>query len=209
MILGEGIVNNFGKRVLVPVLTIDGLSGAGKTCIASQIATDLGWQVLYSGIYYRFLAYCYLNMQFGVDGSTFINAQVRAQLNRLICRVNQYGDIVVLLGNQDLSQDFASEEVAEAASKLATNRSVRQQLLSIQRCAAKPPGLVAEGRDMGRVVFPRADLRVYLTASDAVRIQRRFNQLNRRGNTAKISQIAKLQASVMQETGSMLNKFLV
>ena len=178
----------------MPILTIDGLSGTGKTCIASQIAADLGWQVLYSDCYYRFLAYCYLNMRFGIDQDYTISAAVRADLFQLSCRVNQFGDVVILLGNQDLSQDLSSEEVAVEAVRIAMKKCVRTQLITMQRCVVRLPGLVAEGHDMGRVVFPQADLRVYLTASDAVRVQRRFNQLNRGGNTAKIHEIAELQA---------------
>lgn len=177
----------------IPILTIDGLSGTGKTSIASQIATELGWNVLYSGTFYRYLALCKLNMKFGLDDDYLIDSELRANLGRLTCRVSQCGDVVVLLGNEDLSQWFSSEEVGREASFLAGIKAIRSQLLSIQRALARKPGLIAEGRDMGRIVFPGANLKVILTADEEVRVQRRFNQLNRCGNTVKIDQVALMQ----------------
>lgn len=177
----------------IPILTIDGLSGTGKTSIASQVAIELGWNVLYSGLFYRYLALSKLNMKFGLDGDYLINSELRSNLGRLTCRVSQIGEVVVLLGNDDLSQWFSSEEVGREASFLAGIKSIRTQLLSIQRAMARKPGLVAEGRDMGRTVFPGANLKVILTADEEVRVQRRFNQLNRCGNTVKIDQVALMQ----------------
>lgn len=206
---------SYEKMDQVPVLTIDGLSGTGKTSIASQIACELRWQVLYSGFLYRYLAYAKQNMLFGVNGSYQISACLREQLSSLSCRVNQNGDVIVLLENEDLSQVLASEDVGRDASHLAGIQEIRQQLLSIQRSMAKAPGLVAEGRDMARVVFPGATLKVTLVADEEVRIQRRFNQLNRCGNSVKIDQVALMQTArdardkqqayrQLKETGSQL-----
>ena len=186
---------SYEKMEQVPVLTIDGLSGTGKTSIASQIACELRWQVLYSGFLYRYLAYAKQNMLFGVDGSYQISVFLREQLSGLSCRVNQNGDVIVLLENEDLSHVLASEDVGREASHLAGIQDIRQQLLSIQRSMAKAPGLVAEGRDMARVVFPGAILKVTLVAEEEVRIQRRFNQLNRCGNNVKIDQVALMQTA--------------
>ena len=124
---------SYEKMDQVPVLTIDGLSGTGKTSIASQIACELRWQVLYSGFLYRYLAYAKQNMLFGVNGSYQISACLREQLSSLSCRVNQNGDVIVLLENEDLSQVLASEDVGRDASHLAGIQEIRQQLLSIQR----------------------------------------------------------------------------
>ena len=182
------------KQAVVPIMTLDGLSGTGKTSIASQLALDLGWRVLYSGLFYRYLAYCKLNMRFAASDDYLIDPIIKLELTNLTCRVAQSGDVIVLAGNQDLSQLLSSEEVGRQASQLAGIPIIREQLLAVQRQAACAPGLVAEGRDMGRVVFPDALLKVYLTADEEVRIQRRFNQLNRCGNNVKMSDLALMQS---------------
>jgi cytidylate kinase len=176
----------------VPVLTIDGLSGTGKTTVAAQIAQELGWHVLFSGTLYRYLAYV-RSGRIIADDDYLLGGDILSDLSRLSCRVSQYGDLIVLLGNENLTKLLHTEEIAKQASELAGCQKIRKQLLSIQRMLAKSPGLVAEGRDMGRVVFPGATLKVYLTADEEVRVQRRFNQLNRTGNDVKIAQIADLQ----------------
>lgn len=182
------------QQQVFPIVTLDGLSGTGKTSIASQLALDLGWKVLYSGLLYRYLAYCKLNMRFALSGDYLIDPVIQLELCHLTCRVTQSGDVIVLAGNEDLSHLLSCEEVGREASKLAGISLIREQLLSVQRQAAFSPGLVAEGRDMGRVVFPDALLKVYLTADAEVRIQRRFNQLNRCGNNVKMSDLALMQS---------------
>ena len=179
----------------VPVLTIDGLSGTGKTSIASQIASELRWGVLYSGFLYRYLALAKQNMQFAQQGVYQFDASLRKRLLGLACRVNQNGDVIVLLENEDLSQKLATEDIGREASYLAGIQVIRDQLLAIQRSMARAPGLVAEGRDMARVVFPGATLKVYLQADEEVRVQRRYNQLNRGGNSVKIDQVALMQSA--------------
>ncbi len=179
----------------VPVVTIDGLSGTGKTSIASQIASELRWSVLYSGFLYRYLAFEKQNMRFAIDDNHQLNNALRQRLSNLSCRVNQNGDVIVLLENEDLSQFLATEDIGKEAAKLAGIQVIRDQLLSIQRSMAKAPGLIAEGRDMARVVFPGATLKVFLEADEEVRIQRRFNQLNRCGNNVKIDQVALMQTA--------------
>ena len=177
----------------IPVLTIDGLSGTGKTSITSQIASELRWNVLYSGFLYRYLGYAKQQMRYAKDDDYAISPELRQELSALSCRVNQAGEVIILLENENLSHCLATEEIGKEASHLAGIQSIRKQLLSIQRSMAKAPGLVAEGRDMGRVVFPGANLKVYLIADEEVRVQRRYNQLNRRGNNVKIDQVAHMQ----------------
>ena len=178
----------------LPVLTIDGLSGTGKTSITSQIALDLGWRALYSGLFYRYLAHCQLAGRFMVKGETTVNHVLQLELTNLTCRVSQSGEVIVLAANEDLTQRLSSEEVGRTASELAGITEIREQLLAVQRSALIAPGLVAEGRDMGRVVFPEATLKVYLTADEEVRVQRRYNQLNRCGNDVKIADVAQMQS---------------
>ena len=178
----------------LPVLTIDGLSGTGKTSITSQIALDLGWRALYSGLFYRYLAHCQLTGRFMVKGDTTVNHVLQLELTNLTCRVSQSGEVIVLAANEDLTQRLSTEEVGRTASELAGITEIREQLLAVQRSALIAPGLVAEGRDMGRVVFPEATLKVYLTADEEVRVQRRYNQLNRCGNDVKIADVAQMQS---------------
>ena len=178
----------------LPVLTIDGLSGTGKTSITSQIALDLGWRALYSGLFYRYLAHCQLAGRFMVKGETTVNHVLQLELTNLTCRVSQSGEVIVLAANEDLTQRLSTEEVGRTASELAGITEIREQLLAVQRSALIAPGLVAEGRDMGRVVFPEATLKVYLTADEEVRVQRRYNQLNRCGNDVKIADVAQMQS---------------
>ena len=177
----------------VPLLTLDGLSGTGKTSIASQISLDLQWNVLYSGLFYRYLAYCKHQGRFACGDDLVISSSLGLELIHLVCRVNQAGEMTVLAGNQNLSRILSSEDIGREASVLASYPSIRQQLLLVQRSAHRAPGLVAEGRDMGRVVFPQAQLKVYLVADEEVRVQRRYNQLNRGGNDVKIADVATLQ----------------
>lgn len=178
----------------LPVLTIDGLSGTGKTSITSQIALDIGWRALYSGLFYRYLAHCQLGGRFMVNGDVTVNRILELELTNLTCRVSQSGEVTVLAANENLTQRLSSEEVGRSASELAAITEIRSQLLDVQRSALIAPGLVAEGRDMGRVVFPDAVLKVYLTADEEVRVQRRFNQLNRCGNDVKIADVAQMQS---------------
>ncbi|HAV93392.1 MAG: cytidylate kinase [Legionellales bacterium] len=179
----------------VPILTIDGLSGTGKTSITSQIASDLGWRALYSGLFYRYLAHCQLKQRYSVHNGVEISHVIQLELTNLTCRVNPAGEVTVLAGNQNLSHILSSETVGRAASILAGNQAIREQLLNVQRGALISPGLVAEGRDMGRVVFPDATLKIFLSADEEVRVQRRYNQLNRCGNDVKIADVAMMQAS--------------
>ena len=178
----------------VPIITIDGLGGSGKTSIASQLASELGWYVLYSGLFYRYLAYCQKNMTFAIHGDYEISDSLRDSLLNLRCRVNQSGDVVCLLANEDLSMVLSSESIGRDASLLAGIPRIREQLLGIQRQFVRPPGLIAEGRDMARVVFPSALVSIYLFADEEVRVQRRFRQLNRCGNDVKIDQVALMQS---------------
>ena len=178
----------------IPIITIDGLGGSGKTSVASQLASDLGWHVLYSGLLYRYLAYCQKNMRFAMFGDHQISGELRDSLLNLRCRVNQSGDLVCLLANEDLSAVLSTESVARDASLLAGIPQIRQQLLEIQHRFVRAPGLIAEGRDMARVVFPSALVSIYLFADEEVRVQRRFIQLNRCGNDVKIDQVALMQS---------------
>lgn len=159
----------------IPVITIDGPAGSGKGTIAQRIAKELGWIILDSGALYRLVAYAALEA-----GCSFDDESGLAEIARNLPVTFQAQDnniVLVLLSGVDVSKAIRSETAGEAASKVAAVISVREALLQRQRDFVEMPGLVADGRDMGTVVFPNASLKVYLTASAEVRAQRRLKQL--------------------------------
>jgi len=159
----------------IPVITIDGPAGSGKGTIAQRIAKELGWIILDSGALYRLVAYAALE-----SGCSFEDENGLAEIARNLPVTFQAQDnniVLVLLNGVDVSKAIRSEKAGEAASKVAAVISVREALLQRQRDFAEVPGLVADGRDMGTVVFPDASLKIYLTASAEVRAQRRLKQL--------------------------------
>ena len=158
-----------------PVITIDGPAGSGKGTIAQRIAKELGWIILDSGALYRLVAYAAT-----LQGCAFDNEDRLAEIARNLPVTFEAQDnniVLVLLDGVDVSKSIRSEQAGEAASKVAAVISVREALLERQRDFAELPGLVADGRDMGTVVFANADLKIYLTASAEVRAQRRLKQL--------------------------------
>ena len=106
----------------VPILTIDGLSGTGKTSITSQIASDLGWRALYSGLFYRYLAHCQLKQRYSVQDGGEISHVIQLELTNLTCRVNPAGEVTVLAGNQNLSNILSSETVVVQRQFLQATR---------------------------------------------------------------------------------------
>jgi cytidylate kinase len=168
------------------VVTIDGPSGSGKGSLAIQIARRLNLQLLDSGAIYRLLA-----LKATQQGADLDDAE---QLVSLLGDFNirfVAGDelSVPYLDDRDVSAELRQEASGEAASKVARHAEVRQALLSLQRSFLKPPGLVADGRDMGTVVFPQAQFKFFLYASIEIRAQRRYKQLISMGLSASIAQL--------------------
>ncbi|MDM7322564.1 MAG: (d)CMP kinase, partial [Gammaproteobacteria bacterium] len=169
----------------VPVLTIDGPSGSGKGTIARLLAKQLGWHMLDSGALYRLTALA--AQRRGIDlGDAEAVARVAAELD---VRFEGDEETRVILEGDDVTLQIRSEEAGAAASKVAVHPAVREALLDRQRRFAQPPGLVADGRDMGTVVFPDALVKIYLDASAEVRGERRYKQLKDKGLDANLSQI--------------------
>lgn len=174
----------------IPVLTIDGPAGTGKGTIARRMADILGYHYLDSGALYRILAYSSQQQNIAVDEIDALVAlsqsmQIRFEVASLA------EDVRVYLDEVDVSDQLRTEECAARASQLAAISGVRSALLHKQHAIRLPPGLVAEGRDMGTVVFPDADHKVYLTASAQERAHRRQKQLMKQGISASLDPLLK------------------
>lgn len=162
----------------VPVLTIDGPSGAGKGAVSARVASQLGWNVLDSGAVYRSVALAALEA--GVDLGDHAALVELCSVLDLTFSPGADG-IEASLGGRSLGDALRPEAVGEASSRVAAIPAVRAALLSLQRRFRRPPGLVADGRDMGTVVFPDAQVKVFLDASVEERARRRYRQLKENG----------------------------
>ena len=169
-----------------PVICVDGPSGAGKGTLSQQLAETLGWHLLDSGALYRVVGHaCVLS---GVDWQD--ETAVTEVARSLDVVFQAQGDGVgVLLGGEDVSRAIRSEQGSLGASAVALLPRVRGALLERQREMAAPPGLVADGRDMGTVVFPNAPLKIFLTASAEARAERRRAQLLARGEDVSLPRL--------------------
>jgi cytidylate kinase len=172
----------------IPVIAIDGPSGSGKGTVARQVARRLGWHLLDSGALYRLVALAGADRGLAPDDETG-HAAVAAALAAEF-QADPAGDERILLDGREVTLALRTEAAGAAASRVAAMPAVRQALYARQRGYARAPGLVADGRDMGTVVFTDAPLKVYLTASAAERAQRRYKQLKEKGLTANLAALS-------------------
>ena len=168
------------------VIAIDGASGSGKGSLALQIARKLGFHLLDSGAIYRLAALSALRQE--VDLSE--EANVLAAIQDLDIRFEPGEELSIpFLDNEDVSAQIRQESTGSAASVIAAYAGVRRQLLDLQRACFKPPGLVADGRDMGTIVFPKAKFKFFLYAPVEIRALRRYKQLINMGMSANIDRL--------------------
>lgn len=176
-----------------PVITLDGPGGAGKGTLASALARELGWSLLDSGVLYRLVGLIALRGKLDADRAADQGEAVE-QARALDIRFEPDSGMGqrVHLGSEDVTDAIRSDPVSDAASKWAVIPAIRKALVARQRdFATAVPGLVADGRDMGTVIFPQADLKIYVTASAEERARRRYNQLSESGVAATLGQIYK------------------
>jgi cytidylate kinase len=167
---------------IIPVITIDGPTASGKGTVAQRVASALGWGVLDSGALYRLTALAVQQQAIDPDNESAV-ANVAATLD-VQFRLGQ-----ILLGGQEVSELIRQEHVGNLASRLAPNPKLRAALLSRQRAFRLAPGLVADGRDMGTIVFPDAQVKIFLIADVQARAQRRAKQLIEKGISANLEDL--------------------
>ncbi len=166
------------------VLTIDGPSGSGKGTIARLLADELGWQLLDSGALYRVLAYAAQTQSISIEEESDELTILAENLPVSFSTID--GSTHAMLEGESVEGQIRTETAGNAASKVASMPSVRKALLQRQKDFAQPPGLVADGRDMGTTVFPDAPAKIFLTASAEDRANRRHNQLKEKGIDANL-----------------------
>lgn len=187
----------------VPVITVDGPSGGGKGTLSLMLAKTLGWHFLDSGALYRVLALAALRHSVALD-----NHEALAVLAAHLDVVFEHEPQEILLEGQNVTYAIRTEECGGAASQVAAIPAVRTALLERQRAFLETPGLVADGRDMGTVIFPDADLKIFLEASPLERAKRRQAQLKQQGLDVSLdglfAEIEKRDARDKQRTVSPL-----
>jgi CMP/dCMP kinase len=171
-----------------PIVTIDGPSGSGKGTVSRLLAQRTGWHLLDSGALYRVVAFAG-----GLEGlepdDSGGHARLAERMNVLFA-ADAGGDERILLDGREVSAALRSEGAGAGASRVAAWPAVRAALLDRQRAFARPPGLIADGRDMGTVVFPQAGLKIFLTASAEERARRRYNQLKEKDSGVSLAALS-------------------
>jgi len=171
---------------MIPVLTIDGPSGVGKGTVANIVAAKLKWHILDSGAIYRAFALAASKRDIQTDNTEQL-LELASNLDLRFAPDSANNALGVYLDSQEVSSELRTEKTAELASKFAMIGPLRESLLIRQQNFRKPPGLVADGRDMGTVVFKDAPFKVFLIANVEERAKRRLKQLHLRGITGNIS----------------------
>ena len=172
-----------------PVVTVDGPSGAGKGTVSRLLAGRLGWHLLDSGALYRLVAFAGIQKGIAADDRAG-HARAARELDSHF-GAHPDGSELILLGGIDVTAEIRTEESGMGASRVAAWPEIRAALLARQRGYARPPGLVADGRDMGTLVFPTAPLKIFLIASAEERAQRRYNQLKGKDSAVTLAALSR------------------
>ena len=170
----------------VPVITIDGPGGSGKGTVAGLLARQLGWKLLDSGALYRLLAFAARNHAIDLVNESALKT-LAAHLD--VQFIAQEGGQRIILEGEEVTDLIRTEQVGDGASQVAALPCVREALLQRQRDFLETPGLIADGRDMGTVVFPQAPLKIFLTAGAEERARRRFLQLKAKGEDVNLASL--------------------
>lgn len=169
-----------------PVITVDGPGGSGKGTLSGMLAARLGWHLLDSGALYRLLALAAHNHGADLTNEEMLTG-LAAHLDVQFIAAEGDQEQRTVLEGEDVSRTIRTETIGAGASRVAALPAVRQALLARQQAFREAPGLVADGRDMGTVVFPDAQLKIFLTASPEIRAERRYRQLLEKGETASLA----------------------
>ena len=172
----------------VPVITIDGPSGSGKGTVAALLAAKLGWNFLDSGALYRLLAFAARNHGVDLTNEEALKL-LAAHLDVQFGAAKDGHGMQIILEGEEVTSAISNEQVGAGASQVAALPAVRDALLQRQKAFREPPGLVADGRDMGTVVFPDAPLKIFLTASAEERARRRYLQLKGKGDDVNLASL--------------------
>src|SRR5579872_1346437 len=176
------------QSVITPVITIDGASGTGKGVVTQLVAKKLGWRLLDSGALYRVLALAAQQHGVALDNEPAVTV-LAEHLDVQFIATDLNTPPQILLEGQDVTDSIRTEKMGNGASKVGALPAVRTALLSRQRAFREPPGLATDGRDMGTVVFPDANIKIFLMASPEERARRRYNQLMDKGINVNLSDL--------------------
>ncbi|WP_018694490.1 (d)CMP kinase [Algicola sagamiensis] len=171
-----------------PVITIDGPSGSGKGTVSRKLAEKLGWNMLDSGAIYRVLALASIHHNIAANDEEAL-VPLAAHLDVQFLLDPENGAQKIILEGEEVTHTIRTEEVGATASKVASIPRVREALLRRQRAFRESPGLVADGRDMGTVVFPDAEVKIFLTASAEERARRRYQELKDNGHDVTLDRL--------------------
>jgi cytidylate kinase len=170
-----------------PVITIDGPGGSGKGTICRLVAQKLGWHLLDSGAIYRVLALAAIHHNIAPEDEEALQPLAAHLDVQFTC--DEHSNVRITLEGENVSHTIRTEQVGSVASKIASLPRVREALLRRQRAFREAPGLVADGRDMGTVVFPGAEVKIFLTADATERARRRYLELKQKGLDVNIDDL--------------------